>query len=146
MRVKGAYFPVCGTSQDLENTLEGLVNEFSSAFGGDAPGFTGGFPALDTREDETSYTVEVEVPGVKPEDIELTVLGRELTISGGYDRTEEANTKYHRRERRTGKFSRKLRFPVEIHAENVEATHNHGVLTIKLPKTAAALPRKIEVR
>ncbi|NNE44836.1 MAG: Hsp20/alpha crystallin family protein [Gemmatimonadetes bacterium] len=146
MRVKSAYFPVCGNSNELESTLEGLVNEFSSAFGGDSPVSGGGFPALDTREDETGFTVEVEVPGVKAEDIELTVLGRELTISGGYDRVEEENTKYHRRERRTGKFSRKLRFPVDVDSDNVEARHEHGVLTVRLRKVAAVMPRKIEVR
>jgi HSP20 family protein len=143
MMVRGNALPVCGTPQGLDRVLGDIFNEFP--FAGSAP--SGRVPAIDTWEDEKSFTVEAELPGVKNEEIEISVIGNELRISGGTERpAEEATAKYHRRERTHGKFSRILRFPLDLNAETVEARHENGVLTIVLPKAAAAMPRKIEVR
>jgi HSP20 family protein len=87
------------------------------------------------------------MPGLKEKDIEISVLGNELRILGGTEsEKEEKDTKYHRRERFVGRFQRVLRFPVDIEDGKVEAKYESGILKITLPKAAAALPRKIEVK
>ena len=104
------------------------------------------YPALNSWEDEKNYYVEAELPGVKEKEIEISVLGNELRVSGHREETVEENKTFHRRERYVGKFERTLRFPVEIEDGKVEAKFKDGLLTITLPKAHAALPRKIEVR
>jgi HSP20 family protein len=107
------------------------------------------FPAVNSWEDEKSYHVEAELPGLTEKDLEITLLSNELRLAGGREEETEKNgngSTYHRRERYSGKFSRVFRFPVEIEESKVEAKFANGVLEIKLPKAAAALPRKIEVK
>jgi len=104
------------------------------------------FPALNVWEDETTLFAEAEVPGLKLQDIEVLVVGNELTIRG--ERKDEAGqeTTYHRRERGFGSFCRVLQLPVSVNPEKVEATLSDGVLTIRLPKAEDVLPRKIQVK
>lgn len=107
------------------------------------------FPAVNSWEDEKSYHLEVELPGLTEKDVEITLLGNELRIAGGREeRVEDKGGKptYHRRERYVGKFSRMFRFPVDVDESKVNAEFNNGVLEITLAKAAAALPRKIEVK
>jgi len=104
------------------------------------------FPAVNIWEDENSLYAEAELPGVKMEDIEISVVGNELTLKGERKPFAGDDGKYHRRERGVGSFTRVLHLPLDIDAEKVEATLRNGVLLIHLPKAAAALPRKIEVR
>jgi len=104
------------------------------------------FPAVNTWEDETAVYAEAELPGLAMGDIEVTVMGDELTIKGERKDLEKEGATYHRRERGVGIFSRVLRLPVQIDADKVEATLRDGVLTIKLPKAQSALPRRIELK
>jgi HSP20 family protein len=136
--------PVLGT-RGLDRTLEDMLGEFP--FGGTFLNDSGRYPAVNTWEDERAFHVEAEVPGLKHEEIEISVLGNELRIAGGTQtQTERKDAKMHRSERFVGKFSRTLRFPVDLESEKVEAKVDAGVLTVTLPKAAAALPRKVEVR
>jgi HSP20 family protein len=73
------------------------------------------------------------------------VVGNELVIQGRRMDLDEEGVSYHRRERGVGEFKRVLRLPVEVDADKVEATLHDGVLLVKLPKAAAAKPRKIQV-
>lgn len=107
---------------------------------------TRSFPAVNVWEDNEQLYAEAEIPGLKLDDLDVSVLGDELTIKGCRCGAEEEGVTFHRRERGTGDFCRVLRLPVEIDAEKVEATLRDGVLTIKLPKSAASLPRRIEVK
>ena len=134
-----------GSDRGLDRVLDGLFNEFPV---GDTCGAGAGrYPAVNTSEDDTSFTVEAELPGLKREDIDISVLGNELRITGGSEETkEESGAKVHRRERYAGKFSRVLRFPVDVEGEGVKAEYEAGILTVTLPKAATALPRKIEVK
>jgi HSP20 family protein len=104
-------------------------------------------PFLNVWETDEALHVEAELPGFKMDDLELQVIGNELTIRGER-RLAAGDDKfvYHRQERVAGRFERSLRLPVEINAEKVEALLQDGVLTVTLPKAAAAKPRKIEVR
>jgi HSP20 family protein len=105
-----------------------------------------GFPAVNLWEDNQNLYAEAEVPGMKMSDLEVFVLNDELTIKGERPERIEEGTSFHRRERGTGKFSRVIRLPFEVDANRVEATLRDGVLTVRLPKSAAVLPRKIEVK
>ena len=107
---------------------------------------SGVFPALNVIEDSEKILVEAELPGVKPEDIEISVEGRTLSIRGERKREEVGNVSYHRRERAAGIFQKALTLPVEINPEAVEAKCEHGVLKLVLPKAEHAKPRKIPVR
>lgn len=104
------------------------------------------FPALNIWEDGDHLFAEAELPGMGMDDIELFVVGSELTIKGQRKAMDDQNANYHRRERGVGEFCRTVTLPVEIDANKVEATLKNGVLTIALPKAEAARPRKISVR
>jgi len=105
-----------------------------------------GFPALNIREDDQAWHVEAETPGFKMEDLELSVIGAELTIKGRCACACDEGASYRRRERRQDEFSRTVTLPAEIEADKVAATLKDGVLSITLPKAQVALARKIEVK
>ena len=105
------------------------------------------FPAWNVSEDDRSFRIEAELPGFTREDLEIQVTADELRLAGAREKaTTDEKTKVHRRERFTGKFTRALRIPVPIDAAKVEAVFQDGILTITLPKSEAALPRKIQVQ
>jgi HSP20 family protein len=105
-------------------------------------------PAVNSWEDEKNYYVEAELPGFTEKEIEVSVLGNELKLTGSRETETESDEgkKYHRRERYTGKVERILRFPVDLDNGKIDASFQNGVLSITLPKVPAALPRKIEVK
>lgn len=108
-----------------------------------------GFPLpLDLIEEDGQYIVKASMPGVNPEDVEITLTDNVLTIKGeSKQETEdhhEAN--YHVRERRYGSFMRQIALPMGVNVDAVEATNEHGVLTLHLPKSEASMPKKIVVK
>lgn len=121
---------------------------FDSAFRQlfDAPSMRTPFPALNVWEDGDTLIAEAEVPGLKLEEIELLVVGTELTIKGRRPGAGEPNTSVHRQERSAGAFSRTITLPVEIDSTKVDATLRDGVLSIVLPKSEPARVRKIPVK
>lgn len=118
---------------------------FDSVFSGH-DGRGRAFPALNIWEEGDRLLTEAELPGMGMDDIELFVVGNELTIKGQRQPMAEEAANFHRRERVVGEFSRTVTLPVEIDADKVEASLKNGVLTITLPKAEAARPRKISVR
>lgn len=102
-------------------------------------------PAANVWETDEAVKVELEVPGLKSDHIDLSVVGDELTITVERPDAEEEDVTYLRRERGLGSFTRVLRLPVEVDADRVEAKLSHGVLTVTLPKAARVLPKKIQV-
>jgi HSP20 family protein len=103
--------------------------------------------ALDVAEDEKAYTVKASLPGVKPENIEITLDNHVLTIKGEAkdDQTIDKGS-YHLRERRFGSFMRRVTLPLAADVEKVEATCTDGVLTIQAPKSPEDTPHKIAVK
>ncbi|MEQ8767876.1 MAG: Hsp20/alpha crystallin family protein [Planctomycetota bacterium] len=104
-------------------------------------------PALDILETEDGYSVEVTVPGYTLEDLDVSVANDTLTIRG--ERQGEAESRggtYLRRERRRTSFQRQVKLPTSIDNEKIEASLENGILTVRLPKSAAAQPRQIEVK
>ncbi len=102
---------------------------------------------LDLIEDENGFLVKAAIPGVKPEDLDISVANDVLTIRAEVKEDEEVKARqYHLRERRVGTFSRSVRLPAPVDAEQVEATYENGVLTLTLPKVAELRPKKIAVK
>ena len=103
------------------------------------------YPAVNVWEDDDNVFVEAEVPGMKMEDLEIEILGRNLSIKGS--RTEERSDDacFHRQERIHGEFTRELTLDTDVDTENVKAVLKDGVLTVSMSKAASAKPRKINV-
>ena len=126
-----------------------------------------GNPPLDVWEENDDFFVTLEVPGATQGDVQLTALGRELTLVGDRGGSEQpadqetapaaqesenaeseaeaAKPIYYHRERLAGPFHRVIRFPFDIDGEQVEGTLTAGVLTVRVPKAASAKPRRIEI-
>lgn len=138
----------------IQNPLQHLRREMDRLFSNVAGGVeNGGWPSpfvgqppVNVWESAEAVFVETEIPGVTSDQVEITVAGDQLTLR--VERPEKADeaTVYHRRERPSGSMSRVIKLPAEVEAEQVEAQLTNGVLTITLPKAAAAKPRKINVK
>jgi HSP20 family protein len=104
-------------------------------------------PAFDVSETDKELIVKAEVPGIDKKDINITVSDGMLTIEGEKKHEKkEDNGQYHRVERRYGTFFRTMQIPDEVEADKVDATYKDGVLKIRLPKSEAVHPRKIEIK
>lgn len=101
---------------------------------------------IDLRETDDQFIVEATLPGVKPEDIDVTVQGNQLQIQAEQKQDEERkNERYHIRERRVGRFARTLSLPTSIRADQVRCEFRDGTLIVTLPKAEEARPRHIQV-
>ena len=107
---------------------------------------SGVFPLINLTEDAGSYYLRAELPGLKAEDLDIQVVGRNLTISGERKIPSEGeNVRYHRKERDEGKFSRIIAIPGDIDSDKVAAKMTNGILNITVPKPEVAKPRQITV-
>lgn len=104
-------------------------------------------PAMDVAEENGAYIVKTSLPGVKPEDVEITLSDNRLTIKGEAKEDKEIKKEdYQMRERRYGSFMRTMTLPTTIKDDKVEATYENGVLTLRLPKAEEVKPKKIAVK
>ena len=144
-----ALVPINRRRSDLARWPERFDELFGRFFGAEPELFGGGgwCPALDIREKGDSLVVNVELPGMNAKDIDISVDRNMLTISG--EKKEESESKEENRyhaERRYGRFQRTISLPAEVARDKIEASQNNGVLTITLPKSEEAKPRKVEVK
>jgi HSP20 family protein len=103
--------------------------------------------ALDVAEAGDNFTVKASLPGLNPDDLNVTLEDSVLTIQGEVKEDETIDEdSYHIRERRYGSFSRSIRFPVPVEAGKVEAAFENGVLTLTVPKAEAVKPKRIEIK
>ncbi len=106
----------------------------------------GVYPLINLTENSENYFLRAELPGIKAKDIEISVTGDSISITGERKiPTEDESAKYHRKERESGKFNRIITLPGQINADKVKAKSVDGVLTITLPKAEEAKPKKITV-
>ena len=125
--------------------------EFEEMFGR-VPGFPNEagndnwFPAADISEDDKSFQIELEIPAVARENVEVSVSDGVLTINGERTMEEKSEGKRHRVERRYGKFTRSFRLPENADEENIQASSKDGVLHLVINKKEAEGPRVIDVR
>ena len=122
----------------FEDLSEGILRE---------PTFSAGvFPLVNVSEDKDNYYVRAELPGVKPEDLDISATVDSLIITGERKISEEENVNFHRREREAGKFSRVISLPGQIDPDKVEAKCKNGILTVILPKAETAKTRQIAIK
>lgn len=147
-----SYFPNWGFGGAFEE-LERMRRQFDEVFGrsGERSPYrlagAGVFPLINLTEDKENYFVRAELPGLSAAEINISVTGRNLSISGERKiPTEEENVRCHRRERDAGTFSRIIALPGEVDADKVAASHVNGILTVVIPKAEAAKPKQITVR
>jgi HSP20 family protein len=132
--------------------LERLRREMDRLFEGLTGGLlkeptAGVFPLANITEDEEAYYVRAELPGVKGEDLNISVTGNNLSIEGERKiPPEHESGHFHRKEREAGKFRRVLSLALPVDASKVEAHSQDGVLTITLPKAEAAKPKQITIK
>ena len=117
--------------------------------GGDtaADASAGVFPPMNISQDDDSFYIRAEVPGIKPAEISISALRNRVSISGKREiPREHERVSYHRKERSEGAFNRAVILPAEVDAERVEARYSDGILTLTLPKAEQAKPRQITVK
>ena len=127
----------------LNQQLAGYLDSWRSL-----PGLLGGegfTPLADVEEADDAYVVEVELPGVKREDVDVELAGRRLVVTGERKERERVGILRHRT-RTVGRFRYEVVLPGEVDEDGVEAHLDEGVLTVRAPKAAGERPRRIEVR
>lgn len=136
--------------RDVAGLQDEVERMFRQAFGsrGDAPASAGAWsPALDVEETEDTFVLHVELPGVKADDVDVSLEADVLTVSGERSFYDERESEGFRRiERRFGRFHRAVRLPDRVAVDGVEADYRDGLLTITVPKAEEAKPRRIPVR
>ena len=138
-------------SREIEETGRSFEEIFSRPF---LPGIWRAFPseemvwapAIDVVEEEDKFSIKVELPGVKEEDVNVSIVGDTLTIEGEKKAESEVKRKgYYYSETSYGSFSRSITIPSNIDTDNIEANCDKGVLEITLPKVPEVKPKKITV-
>jgi HSP20 family protein len=134
--------PLHQLRNEVDRLLTGFLGPTADGF---LPAVFRNQPPVNVWEEQEALKVEMELPGVKIEHLDISVAGNELSIKVDRPDVAQEGVTYHRRERPVGSFSRIVRLPVEVDADRVEADLRDGVLTIVLPKAECAKPRKINV-
>ncbi len=127
--------------REMDRLLGAVTSEFETMAGANV------FPPVVVSEDKDNFYVRAELPGVDPKDINISVVGKTLTIEGERKPPEVGEgARYHRREREYVRFSRVIGLPADVEPSKVEAKAKDGVLTVVLPKAEAAKPKQITVK
>lgn len=104
-------------------------------------------PALDMYQTDKDVVVKASLPGMKPEEVDVSVTGDVLTIKGEHKEEQEVKeADYFQKERRYGTFQRSLRLPVAVKSDKADAVFEDGILTLTLPKTEEVKPKQIKVK
>lgn len=128
----------------FQDDMQDLMGRF---FGDWGRADVGMLAPLDIAEEESGFTLKIDLPGVAAEDIDIQVHDNRLTLTGHReDSNEESGKNYYHTERRSGAFRREVVLPTAVDDENIEAHYTDGVLTVRLPKSERAKPRKIKVK
>ncbi len=139
-----------GSSHQLSRIRNEINRLFEDPFAFLAPStsfFEGWTPPVDIYEDKDKYVVKAELPGMRREDIEVSLHGNALSICG--ERKHEEEKREHdtyRSERYFGRFQRSVTLPATVQANKIEASYKDGVLTVALPKSEEAKPKQISVK
>ena len=135
--------------RDLMSMSDVMDRLFDSAFVLPMNGTRGViWPHIDLVENHESFVLKAELPGFKPDDIDINIQDNTLVLRGKFDESKQDNGKegqYHIRERRQSSFERILTLPTAVDANKVNAEFEQGVLTLTLPKHEAVLPKKIQI-
>jgi HSP20 family protein len=137
-------------TMSLRDAMDRLLQDsfFRPTRGNAGRGGEGNLLPLDVSESDDAYTIQASLPGIKPEDVQIQLVGDTVTIRGQAKEEREERRGDHvvMRERRMGSFARALTLPMPVDTEHAEATFENGELTLRLPKSQQARARRIEVR
>jgi HSP20 family protein len=104
-------------------------------------------PAIDVEETDSEYIVKAEVPGLKKDEVKISISNDTLTISGERKMEKEEKGKtYHKIEMNYGKFERTIRFPGEVLADKAKASYKDGILSVSVPKSEKAKVKELEIQ
>lgn len=148
---RGTDWPTLGWTSPFEE-LERMRRQMDLLSEGMTRGLwrepaAGVFPLMNLTEDKDNYYIRAELPGLKADELEISVTADTLSISGERKLpAEDEKAQYHRREREAGRFSRIISLPTQLNTGKVDARCTDGVLTVTLPKAEAAKPRQIAVK
>lgn len=134
----GGNFPIFSLRQEIDRLFEDMAG---AGRGGRW------MPAVDVREDQKNIAVDVELPGIKPEDVNVSVENGVLSVSGEKraERKEGEEGRFHTVERSYGSFFRSFQLPQGVDESQITADFHDGVLTIDIPKAALPQPRRIQI-
>jgi HSP20 family protein len=130
------------TRRTLDNAFDRFFNQAGSMAGA-------WVPVVDVRETKDAIEVLAELPGLRPEDVEVNVENNVLTIAGEKKQEvaeQDSEAEYHLVERRCGRFERSFTLPRTVKSDAIAARFEHGLLTVTLPKAEAAKPRRVEIK
>jgi HSP20 family protein len=132
---------------DLRRSMERLFDDYSYPAAARNTLMESGFIPLDIYQTEDAFIVKGSLPGIKPEDVDISITGDTLTIKGETKQEEEVKEEnYVCREHRYGTFSRMVALPGELDAGKSEATFDNGVLTLTIPKSEEKKPKQIKIK
>lgn len=133
----GGMRPLFGLRREIDRLFDDMVGDDNARW----------TPAVDVRETEKSLAIDVELPGMKPENVDVNVENGVLSITGEKrsERKEDEKGRYHVVERSYGSFFRSFQLPTGVDESQIKATFHDGLLTVEIPKTALPQARKIEV-
>ncbi|MGA2286618.1 MAG: Hsp20/alpha crystallin family protein [Dehalococcoidia bacterium] len=130
----------------MTRMMDRMFGEMPQLWRGEFDGGEGTF-ALDLYETDNEIVIRGTLPGVKPEDVDITISGDLLTIKGETKRDEEKRRRnYYRQESWYGSFVRAITLPTQVDADKAEATFEDGILKLTIPKAASARPKTITVK
>ncbi len=135
-------YPVHQLRDEMDRLLSGFLGSASEQWW---PRVGRKQPAVNLFENGDTLVAELEVPGLKQDQLDISVAGGELSIQLQRPDIRQEEVTYHRQERPVGTFTRVLRLPADVDADRVTAELHDGILTISVPKAESAKPRKIEV-
>ena len=131
----------------LRHAMDRLFEDSFVRSGGLLPGMRAEGPAVDMYQTEKEVVVKASLPGMKAEDVDISVTGDMLTLKGEHREEQEINEEnYFRKEMRFGSFVRSLEIPVPVKVDKAEAVFENGVLTLTMPKTEPVQPKAIKVK
>lgn len=132
--------PVFGLRREIDRLFEDTF--------GRGEGYTAWTPAVDVRENQNEMTLDVELPGLNLDDVEITAENGILTVSGEKqtERKEGDDFRYHVVERTYGSFLRSFQLPQGLDDSRIDATFGNGILSIHIPKSALMQPKKIPIK
>jgi Molecular chaperone (small heat shock protein) len=140
-------WPTLGRLTDIRDELDRLFESPLSELARTSQLLSGWTPALDLHEDKDNFVVKVELPGMKKEDIDISLHDGSLSVSGERKSEEKfADAEVYRSERFVGRFQRTIALPGAVANDQVKAQYKDGVLTVTLPKTEEAKPKQINVQ
>jgi HSP20 family protein len=144
---RGELSPLVALRSEMDRLFDSFLREPLANIDWPLWGSEPWSPAIDVAENDKEVTVRAELPGIDLKDLEVTVTGNQLVLSGEKrESSEQSGKDFHHSETRYGSFRRTVPLPKGVDTEKVDAQYANGVLTLHLPKTAPSVTKRIEVK